>query len=204
MTADTKTIDVYRHRVADYQEMTADAEDYRNLDKFIEMLPNGGRVLDIGAGPGHDAKIMAKAGLNVVALEPTPEFADLIEKEGIEVKRKTFADINEVQLYDGAWASFSLLHAKREDMPSYLVKIATALKADGLFVLGMKTGHGERRDKLGRFYSYYSVDDLVLLLQEAGFKTLAIKQGSARGLAGDIDPYVVIEATKSPHLQSSE
>lgn len=194
MTADPKTLAVYSERTAEYQEMTGGTQDYRNLDDFIENLPAGGIVYDIGAGPGHDAKIMSDAGLSVVALEPTPEFADLIEHLGIEVQRKTFADINEVAKYDGAWASFSLLHAKRADMPSYLQKIATALKPAGLFVIGMKTGSGERRDKLGRFYCYYTTDELQELLSAAGFVVTRCTEGAARGLAGNKDSYVIIDA----------
>ena len=137
---------------------------------------------------------MSDAGLSVVALEPTPEFAELIEQLGIEVQRKTFADIDELAKYDGAWASFSLLHAKRTDMPSYLQKIANALKPAGLFVIGMKTGSGEARDKLGRFYCYYTIDELRELLITAGFVVKRCTEGSARGLAGNKDPYVIIDA----------
>lgn len=194
MTADPKTLAVYSQRIADYQEMTTGTQDYRNLGDFINSLPAGGSVYDIGAGPGQDAKVMKDAGLSVVALEPTPEFADLIEQHGIEVQRKTFAQIDEVAQYDGAWASFSLLHAKRVDLPSCLQKIATALKPGGLFVIGMKVGSGETRDKLGRFYSYYSTDELKELLSAAGFIVKRCTEGAARGLAGSKDPYVVIDS----------
>lgn len=201
MTADTKTIDVYRERVSDYQDLTAEATDYRNLQNFIDRLPAGSRVFDIGAGPGHDAVQMSEAGLTVVALEPTPEFADLIEKQGIRVQRKTFSEIDEVKYFDGAWASFSLLHAKRADMPLHLEQIAQALKPGSPFVLGMKTGSGEIRDDLGRFYSYYTVNELTELLQDAGFTVEATNEGVARGLAGNKDPYVIIEAVlKTPSV----
>lgn len=194
MTADARTIEAYSQRVSDYQEMVDSPSDYRNLQKFIDSLPDGARVFDIGAGPGHDALRMTKAGLNVTALEPTPEFADLIEKHGIRVQRKTFSGINEINYFDGAWASFSLLHARRTDLPNHLNQIAVALKPGGQFVLGMKTGSGETRDRFGRFYCYYAKHELIGLLQDAGFIFQDSKEGSARGLAGDREPYVIINA----------
>ncbi len=195
MTADTKTINVYSERVSDYQELSSSAAENCNLQKFIDKLPVGANVFDIGAGPGHDAAQMAKAGLSVVALEPTPEFADLIEKQGIKVQRRTFSEIDEIEYFDAAWASFSLLHAKRVELPAHLKRIADSLKKGGRFVLGMKTGHGEFRDSLGRFYSYYTKDELTRLLENAGFVVENCKEGKAQGLAGNKEPYVVIEAT---------
>lgn len=194
MTADTKTIEAYSQRVSDYQDVIDGSSDYRNLKAFIDGLPDGARVFDIGAGPGHDAVQMTEAGLDVTALEPTPEFADLIENQGIRVQRKTFSGINEEDYFDGVWASFSLLHATRTELPVHLKQIAHALKPGGLFVLGMKTGSGETRDKFGRFYSYYTRNELSGLLQDAGFTVQSSSEGSARGLAGSKEPYVIINA----------
>lgn len=52
-------------------------------------LPAGSPVLDIGAGNGRNAFPLARLGLSVDALEPTPTFADSLEadarKEGLSV-----------------------------------------------------------------------------------------------------------------------
>ena len=43
---------------------------YRPL---LELLPESGRALDIGAGTGRDAAALARRGFEVHAVEPTPE-----------------------------------------------------------------------------------------------------------------------------------
>jgi len=196
MSTDNETIEAYRKRHQDYLELTASGDDFRKLNRFIKLLPPDARVYDIGAGPGHDAAQMHAAGLSVVALEPTEEFAAIIEEKGIPVQRYSFAEIHEKDHYDGAWASFSLLHAAKADLPRYLGQIATALKTEGIFVIAMKSGDGEARDHLGRFYSYYHPQELESLLEDAGFSPFDRQEGFAKGLAGTRDPWVMIWSRK--------
>ena len=90
--------------------------------------------------------------------------------EGINVSQATFAELAEVETYDGIWANFSLLHAPRAEFPAHLDRVATALKPGGIFHLGMKTGLNEDRDSIGRHYAYYSSEELQQMLQEAGLQ----------------------------------
>lgn len=191
MSKDNKTIEVYREKFDDYRNLTSTA-DFSMLNKFISHFSAGDKIYDVGAGPGHDAERMQQAGLTVVALEPTAEFADLIEERGICVERNTFSDIDAIKTYDGVWANFSLLHATRTDFVKHLGQIACALKPNGLFVMAMKTGTGEKRDDLGRFYSYYQIEELQQLLEDSGFRVKETHTGSGVGLAGVDDPYVTI------------
>jgi len=177
-----------------------DTVDHPDLRAFIELLPEQGHVLDAGAGPGHHAQIMSKAGLDVIALEPVAEFAELIEGAGITTARAGFDWITQVAEFDGVWASFSLLHVSRDAFTGYLQNIRTALKADGILVLGMKTGEGETRDSLGRFYCFYTEEELITALESASFKVIGKKSGKAEGLAGTHDPYVYISAQAVDHL----
>ena len=58
----------------------------------------------------------------------------------------------------------------------------------------MKTGDGERRDHLGRNYTFYTADGLRALLQAAGFDVLEEVTGESAGLAGTVDPWIEILA----------
>ena len=62
----------------------------------------------------------------------------------------------------------SLLHARPEDFPAHLRAIHRALVPGGIFHIGMKLGEGTRRDRLDRYYAYYSQDDLTEHLADAG------------------------------------
>ena len=67
-----------------------------------------------------------------------------------------------------------------------------ALKPAGLLFLGMKTGEGLSRDDLGRRYTYYSQARLTELLAAARFEVIDTQTGEAMGLAGNIDPFVLM------------
>ncbi|CAN0580948.1 unnamed protein product, partial [Ectocarpus sp. 12 AP-2014] len=171
LVTDRDTIDVYDARAAEYADMT----DYHNGDDprlmhFITACPAGGTVLDLGCGPGASALVMAKAGLVVEATDASAEMVALAEQHaGVTARQGTFDDLTEEAAYDGIWANFSLLHAPRADFPRYLAAIHRALKPRGAFMIGMKLGNGEARDGIGRFYTYYSEEELDTQLTSTGF-----------------------------------
>ena len=76
------------------------------------------------------------------------------------VHQSSFSDLREQGVYDGVWANFSFLHEPRSEFPGHLSRIAAALKPEGILHLAMKTGSGESRDQLGRYYTFYSADEL--------------------------------------------
>ena len=172
MTTDRETLDVYGRMAGDYAAMVHRERNDRHLDAFIKSLPARARVLDLGCGPGRAAARMAQSGLQVDAWDASPEMAALArERFGLEVRVAAFDMLNADAVYDGIYANFSLLHAPRSEMPGQLDRIAKALTAHGLFHIGLKTGAGERRDALGRFYAYYEESELAGLLESAGFET---------------------------------
>jgi len=195
MAIDKATIQAYTDRIDDYRGLVKDIKN-PDLEKFITTLPEAGKVLDAGAGPGKDALKMRAAGLQVTALEPTPEFADLIEASGIPLIRQDFDGIPETGEYDGVWASFSLLHVERNDCYRHIQQIHNALKPGGLLVLGMKLGEGAKRDPLGRYYCYYSEQELLSMLSSTGFEVLHQRTGSAKGLAGEKEPFIYLTAKR--------
>ena len=58
----------------------------------------------------------------------------------------------------------------------------------------MKLGTGEQRDAIGRFYTFYSEDELRDHLERAGFTVASSREGADKGLAGTVDPFLIIQA----------
>ena len=112
----------------------------------------------------------------------------------IDAKQLRFDQLEAVNTYDGIWANFSLLHAPIAEMPDNLSRIHRALKKNGLLHLGLKVGDGEKRDHLGRQYSYFQPDTLNHLLIDAGFTPASQRLGSEVGLAGTNDPFMIVTA----------
>ncbi|MEM9812018.1 MAG: SAM-dependent methyltransferase, partial [Pseudomonadota bacterium] len=74
--------------------------------------------------------------------------------------------------------------------------IHRALRPGGTLHLGMKTGTGEARDRLGRNYVFYTPEELQGLLETARFQVVASREGEAAGLAGAAEPFVLLRATR--------
>ena len=194
--SDPETIRIYDDRAADYAGMT---DAYNTTDPrlaaFIAACPPGGRVLDLGCGPGAAAAKMAADGLTVEAVDASAAMVKMAGRHpGVTARQATFDEISGEALYDGIWANFSLLHAPRAVFPRHLAALHKALKPGGVFLIGLKLGKGAARDKIGRLYTYYSEEDLMDHLRAAGFTPDDIRHGQGEGLDGTTSPWISVLA----------
>jgi SAM-dependent methyltransferase len=198
--SDKETLAVYAKAAGEYakrftQVDDADVDQFGDLKAFFALLPDNGLVLDFGCGPGQWAAKIRDAGYNVVAMDASSEMAALAKEHfDLDVSVATFEQWEAQGLYDGIWANFSLLHAPKSEIAEHLTRIHNALKPGGAFHIGTKLGDGENRDHLGRFYSYYREEELIGLLEAAGFTVTRKRTGSAVGLAGSDDTFVILTA----------
>lgn len=196
--ADAETIALYNARAADYGALVASDRASQSLRDFIALIPDGGRVLDLGCGPGGASLHMVKAGLRPDPVDAADGMVALARSRGLPARIGDFADLTAVAEYDGIWANFSLTHAPHDALPDHITAIFRALKPGGVFHIGMKTGTGDLRDDLGRFYSLIQPVDLTRLLTDAGFVILHQHHGREPGFAGTDDPYTILRA-EVPH-----
>lgn len=195
MSADTETLAVYDAKAQDYARLTVGKAEHNSLAEFVADLPDGARVLDLGCGPGHYAAEMLRLGCRVDAMDGSVAMVALAaEIEGLNVWQALFDDLDANATYDGVWASFSLLHAPREKLPRHMAQIKRALKAGGVFHIGMKLGEAGGRDALGRAYTYVSEGELVSLLNDAGFEPYKTYLGEGAGLSGTVDKFILVRA----------
>ena len=194
--ADKETLRVYDAKAADYAKpIDSDTKENPYLERFIARLPTGGRVLDLGCGPGLAATRMANAGLQVDAMDGSAEMVAMAaQHDGVTAWQATFDQITGTDIYDGIWANFCLLHASKEAMPHHLAAMVTALKPGGAFHIGMKLGSGSQRDAIGRLYSYYSEPELIALLGAAGLTAGETDHGRTVGLDGTEADWIVVAA----------
>ncbi len=196
--SDPKTLAVYNSQDDDYAAMMdREAAQDPIIGHFILACPEGGRVLDLGCGAGHFARRMAEAGLHVDALDAAEAMVTRTARiPGVTARLGLFEDLADHGRYDGIWAYFSLLHAPREELPAHLDRVATALRPGGTFFLAVKRGHGNGRDRLGRYYEYYEQDELLTHLRSAGMEPVESWTGRAAGLAGHPEGWIAIQARR--------
>ncbi len=192
--ADPQTLTVYAAQFAKYEALGMNQTQTDSLRAFLGRLSPGARILDLGCGPGLHAEVMLRHGFAVEATDATQEFVDTARSKGIAARLASFDDLTEVAAYDAIWASFSLLHAPKADLPRHLSAIARALTEGGWFFLGTKLGEGEHRDKIGRFYAYYTQAELTDMLTQAGFTIADTYTGTEAGLSGEVAPFILIHA----------
>lgn len=194
---DKKTIATYDAKAADYVKLTDTDGPDATLQAFIDLMPKGGRVLDLGCGPATASAHMRGAGLVPDPVDASQGMVDLANQtHDIGARLATFDDVDAEAVYAGVWANFSLLHATREDLPRHLMALHRALRPHGILHIGMKTGTGAQRDAIDRFYTYLTVDELRGLLTAAGFVITYTKEGAERGMAGTLDDFVIMRAQK--------
>lgn len=189
--SDPETLAVYEARAQEYAARFDRGAADSDLRAFLAAVAPGGRVLDLGCGPGRSAALMAEASLVVEAWDAAPGMVRLARDRGVEARLARFDDLDAEALYDGVWANFSLLHAPREAFRGHLRAVARALRPGGVLHLGMKTGQGEGRDALGRHYVFWEVEALRSALEEAGLRPLRCREGEAAGLAGTREPFAI-------------
>ena len=198
MSQDAETIRIYNDKAGDYAALADASKPMPRLERFLNTLPAGGHVLDLGCGPGRAAARMAARGFQVTAMDASAEMiARAARHPGVTPWQASFDALQSQAEYDAVWANFSLLHAPRAQMPTLLRAIHTALKPAGRFALALKLGLGEARDSLGRFYSYYQEDELRGLLTSAGFTPGQTSTGNDKGLDGSTSDWIALSALKA-------
>lgn len=153
-----------------------------HLRAFLDRLPPGARILELGTGGGDDAATMIAEGFDLHPTDASPELAAQAQARlGRPVRVMRFDELDEHEAYDAVWACACLLHAPRAELTGDLARIHDALRPGGLFVASFKAGNGEGRDGFGRYYNY--PDRTTLEGQYAaaapwGELSLAERQGS--------------------------
>ncbi|MFQ3330364.1 MAG: class I SAM-dependent DNA methyltransferase [Pseudomonadales bacterium] len=191
--ADQKTIAAYNGQVDTYLKMVGELDVDPILLRFIDRLKVSDYVLDLGCGPALASAVMRDKGLCVDPVDAAEAMVKLAnDKFNIGARQAQFSDIDATEIYHGVWANFSLLHAQPQDLAAILLALHRALKPQGVLHLGMKLGQGSKRDKYGRYYAYYSQAEFEAHLKGAGFSIEHIELGEALGMAGDMEPWIVL------------
>jgi SAM-dependent methyltransferase len=135
------------------------AERQQFLGRLLD--DGGGRLLEIGAGPGHDSAYFASHGLQVVATDLSPAMVALCRRKGLDAHVMDFLHLDfPAGFFDAVYALNCLLHVPNADLPRVLAAVRAVLRPGGWLYLGVYGGNGgegtSRNDlhEPARFFSW--------------------------------------------------
>ena len=165
------THNYYEQEADDFYKTTVNIDLTELYKPFLELVPQGGKILDAGCGSGRDSLAFKNRGYEVTAFDYSESLAKLAsELLGQKVLNMSFEDVEFTNCFDGIWACASLLHVPRNRLNIAFSKLAGALKETGILYAGFKYGTGEVFRKQ-RLFSCYTNDDLEELTKKCpGFE----------------------------------
>ena len=141
-------------------DATIDVDMAPLYDRFLPRVRAGGCILDAGCGSGRDTKVFSDRGYSVTAFDGSLEMVRMaMEHAQQAVEHLTFLEMDYQALFDGIWASASLLHVPDKDWVEVLERFGNALKPGGVWYLSFKMGE-EAREAAGRLFRDHTADTL--------------------------------------------
>lgn len=148
------------------------------MTRFKELLPSG-RILEIGAGGGRDAKELIEGGYDYYGTDISAGLLKQARKNnpGVSFEEVSVYDLDYEELFDGFWCSAVLLHIPRPRIDDALQAVNKNMKRGAFGFIAIKEGEGERLeadDKSSqgdeRFFVYWTNDDFSKKLVDNGFE----------------------------------
>lgn len=157
------TLNYYNQNARQFADTTLSVDFTATQNRFLKKLPFHAKILDFGCGAGRDTKYFLEQGYQVDAVDGSEELCKLAESyTGIPVKHMLFQELCAVDCYDGIWACSSILHLPYQELREVLLKMAKALKPQGIIYASFKYGcfQGERK---GRYFTDFTEESFEAL-----------------------------------------
>ncbi len=150
------------------------------MKEFHRLLPKG-RILEVGAGGGRDARELIKLGYTYIGIDISEPLLVIARKNcpGAEFINMSLYDLHFPEKFDGFWASAVLLHIPKKRINNVLQKLKSAQKKGAIGFISIKDGQGEEvtsKEINGlngkRFFAYWSKNEFSEILDRNGFGIL--------------------------------
>lgn len=117
------------------------------LDDLAWLFSHGGRVADLGCGPGRVAAFLAAKGVEVVGIDLSLGMLEVARRAHPDL-RCAVGDLAALPLadrsLDGAVCWYSIIHTEPHRLRAVFDEMARVLVADGHALLAFQAGSGER------------------------------------------------------------
>lgn len=186
---DPRTVSYYDRHASLFASRDADnVSSNSGVARYFPLaFPPGSRILDVGAGTGRDAAILASLGHDVRAVEPSSELRALAVARHGELRGRISPGFLPDSLpdastlggtFDGILCSAVLQHLPRHALDDAVVALRGLTRLHGRVLVSIpsdssgRTLDADHRDPEGRLYTPIAPAELRLLFERCGFATL--------------------------------
>ena len=177
-----KTKKIYDAGVSEYRKSYIHVS--RSAEDFIQYIPKGGKILEIGCGVGVDANFFAQKGHVVIATDISSQMIRQAQKD-YPHPNITFlvADMFSLNFpnneFDGLFGESCVMYAFKAEVPKLLKGFHKVLKKGGVLELGLQEGVSQEFFLPESFPPYeealvnvFSRNEALKLLKNAGFSLI--------------------------------
>ena len=168
------TLDYYNENADKFVSGTVNVEFSEVQDKFLSLIPDGGKILDYGCGSGRDTKYFLSKGYIVDAIDGSEKLCEIAHANtGIDIRQMLFSELDAVEAYDGIWACSSILHVAREELKSIFEKMIRAVRPGGYIYTSFKYGEFEGY-RNGRYFTDFTDKTFEIFIKQ--FPEIMVKE----------------------------
>ena len=170
--------DYYHKHYKEFFDRTAAIDPTSFLSPFINAIPAGISIIDVGCGSGRDLLWLKKQGFDVTGFEQSIGMADLARTHaGCKVIEGDFETYNFSSLsFDAILASGAFVHIPHKHLAVVLKNIKNVFKkksdAEKYMYISLKEGNGTKTDSQNRTFYLWDDKTLKKLFSAFGFKVI--------------------------------
>ena len=151
------------------------------LVEWLQYLPAGANLLDLGCGGGQDAGDLVRRGYRIVGVDRTSALLSAGRRRypSLPLVRADLRSLPfQVLSFDGLWAAASLMHFPKPEARRILADLCGLARPGGLFAATVTYGVASRLVTNGwvpgRYFARWKKDELARAVRRAGWTILEL------------------------------
>lgn len=192
------TINAYSSSAKEYEARVAGLHHVTEGEFFMQRIPKGGKILDVGCADGRDCKVFSERGFKVTGIDLCPEFLEIAQAK---VPTGTFLNRDMRHLdfkdncFDGVWSCASIVHMNRSGVIKFLGEAYRVLKDEGVIYLAAKEGP-QSTPSSAKTYFFYDKKTIKEFIAGSGLKLTYLSGANKIQVGNDVHSEVRAFARK--------
>lgn len=159
------TIHYYDEHASQYFDSTSQVDLAMLYKEFLEYIPIGGRIMDLGCGSGRDVKWFRDHGYDAYGLDASEELVKKARNQlDIPVDTGLIEEWVAAETFDGIWCCASLMHLDDMSFDRFLSNLRFNLRPGGALFISVKEGIESGVSEDGRYFRDFNEETLKAFL----------------------------------------